>query len=171
MQFFSTLSEIIYETFDKLLNAYCQKNNKPGKFGSAVESRQATTWIRHSLFCDFCTLTYRAHRDQPNLVGKIVVNIFIEGLNIWNLHWEVRKLKHETTELFPTRALELRAYLGLEGPNHIVNAIDNPGGWTTLKIPSWQKKLLFLRNSCNRSTETPIISIFTPNCFLTEDPR
>ena len=72
-----------------------------------------------TFLCDLRTLARRAYRDHPHLLEQIVVTSFIEGLNNSTLRWELRKLKPENADHSLTKALELQAYLELEGRNPI----------------------------------------------------
>ena len=75
-----------------------------------------------TFLCNNRTLARRAYRDHPHLLEQIVVTSFIEGLNNSTLRWELRKLKTENADHALTKALELQAYLELEGRNLIGTA-------------------------------------------------
>ena len=78
--------------------------------------------------CDVRTLGRRAYSDHPHLLEQIVVTSFIEGLNNSTHRWELRKLKPENTDHPLTKALELQAFLGLEGRNPIGTASSSSAG-------------------------------------------
>ena len=77
---------------------------------------------------DIRTLARRAYPDHPHLLEQIVVTSFIEGLNNSTLRWELRKLKPENADPALTKALELQAYLKLEGRNPIGTATSSFAG-------------------------------------------
>ena len=70
-----------------------------------------------TFLCDIRTLAGRAYRDHPHLLEQIVVTSFIEGPNNSTLRWNLRNLKPENADHALTKALELHAYLELEGRN------------------------------------------------------
>ena len=57
-----------------------------------------------------------------------MVSSFIEGLNNYTLRWELTKLKPENADHALTKALELQAYLELEGQNPIGTACSGSAG-------------------------------------------
>ena len=69
-----------------------------------------------------------ARRGHPHLLEQIVVTSFIEGLNNSTLRWELRKLKPENADHALTKALELQAYLELEGWNLTGTANSSSAG-------------------------------------------
>ena len=81
-----------------------------------------------TFLCDIRTLARRAYRDHPYLLEQIVVTSFIEGLNNSTLRWELRKLKPENADYALTKALELQAYLELEGRNPLGTASSSSAG-------------------------------------------
>ena len=78
--------------------------------------------------CDIRTLQRRAYRDHPHLLEQIVVTSFKEGLNNSTSRWELRNFKPENADHALTKALELQAYLELEGPNPIGIASGSSAG-------------------------------------------
>ena len=75
------------------------------------------------------TRTKRGRKcNHAHLLKQIVVTSFIEGLNNATLRWELRKLKPQTANDALTKALELQAYLELEGPNAAGNASVSSAG-------------------------------------------
>ena len=81
-----------------------------------------------TFLCNVRTLARRAYRDHPQLLEQIVVTSFIEGLNNSTLRWELRKLKPENADHALTKALELQAYLELQGRNPIGTASSGSAG-------------------------------------------
>ena len=81
-----------------------------------------------TFLCHIRTLARRAYGDHPHLLEQMVVIGFIEGLNNSSLRWELRKLKPENADHALTKALELQAYLELEGRNPIVTASSGSTG-------------------------------------------
>ena len=81
-----------------------------------------------TFLCDIRTLARRAYRDHLHLLEQIAVTSFIEGLNNLTLRWELRKLKPENADHALTKALELEAYLELEGRNPIGTASSGSAG-------------------------------------------
>ena len=83
--------------------------------------------------CNISTLARRAHRDNPHLLKQIVVTSFIEGINNSTLRSELRKLKPENDDHALTKALELQAYLEIEGRNPNGTAIGSSPGVNHMK--------------------------------------
>ena len=81
-----------------------------------------------TFLCDILRLVRRAYHDHPRLVEQIVVTSFIEGLNNSTLRWKLRKLKPENADHALIKALELQAYLELEGRNLIGTASSSFAG-------------------------------------------
>ena len=81
-----------------------------------------------TFLCDIRMFARRAYRDRPHLLEQIVVTSFIEGLNNSTLRWELRNLKPENADHALTKALELQAYLELEGRNPIGTASSGSAG-------------------------------------------
>ena len=117
LQFYSTLSEDHQNVFDFLVEAFRQKytTNVENLKARLKAARQQPGQDIATFLCDIRTLARRAYRDHPHLLEQKVVTSFIEGLNNSILRWELRKLKPENADHALTKALELQAYLELEG--------------------------------------------------------
>ena len=68
-----------------------------------------------SFLCNIRTLARRAYRAQPALISHIVLTSFIEGLSDPTLRWELRKAEPRSADDALSMAIELHAYLELEG--------------------------------------------------------
>ena len=121
LPFYSTLSEDYQNDFDLLVEAFRQNyiTNVEILKARLKAARQQPGRDIAAFLCDIRTLARRAYRDQPHLLEQIVVTSFIEGLTNSTLRWELRKLKPENADHALTKALELQAYLELEGRNPI----------------------------------------------------
>ena len=129
LHFFSTLSEAHQNDFDLLVEAFRQNYTTNVQISKSrlKAARQQPGQDIATFLCDIRTLVRRAYRDHPHLLEKIVVTSFIEGLNNSTLRWELRKLKPENADHALTTALELQAYLELEGRNPIGTAGSSVG--------------------------------------------
>ena len=130
LHFNSTLSEDHQNDFDLLVEAFRQNyTTNVGILKARLKAaRQQPGQDIATFLCDIRTLARRAYRDHPHLLEQIVVTSFIEGLNNSTLRWELRKLKPENAEHALTKALELQAYLELEGRNSIGKACSGSAG-------------------------------------------
>ena len=122
--FYSTLSEDHQNDFDLLSEAFRQNYTTNIEILKArlKAAKQKPGQDIATVLCDIRTLARRAYRDHPHLLEQIVVTSFIESLNNSTLRWELRKLKPENADHALTKALELQAYLELEGRNPIGTA-------------------------------------------------
>ena len=130
LHFYSTLSEDHQNDFDLLVEAFRQNyttNVEKIKTRLKAAGQQPGQDIA-TFLCDIGTLARRAYRDHPHLLEQIVVTSFIEGLSNFTLRWELRKLKPENAHHALTKALELQAYLELEGRNAIGTASSSSAG-------------------------------------------
>ena len=125
-----TLSEDHQIDFDFLVEAFRQNytTNVEILKTRLMAARQQPGQDIAAFLCDIRTLARSAYRDHPHLLEQIVVTSFIEGLNNSTLRWELRKLKPENTDHALTKALELQAYLELEGRNPIGTASSGSAG-------------------------------------------
>ena len=130
LHFFSTLSEDHQNDFNLLVEAFRQNYTTNVEILKArlKAARQQPGQDIATFLCDIRTLARRAYRDHPHLLEQIVVTSFIEGLNNSTLRWELRKLKPESADHALTVALELQAYLELEGRNPIGTASGSSAG-------------------------------------------
>ena len=130
LHFYSTLSEDHQNDFDLLVEAVRQNYTTNLEILEArlEATRQQPGQDIATFLCDIRTLARRAYRDHPHLMEQIVVTSFIEGLNNSTLRWELRKLKPENADHALTKALELQAYLELEGRNPIGTASSGSVG-------------------------------------------
>ena len=130
LHFYSTLSEDHHDDFDLLVEAFRQNYTTNVEILKArlKAARQQPGQDIATFLCDIRTLARRAYRDHPRLLEQIVVTSFIEGLNNSTLRWELRKLKPENADHALTKALELQAYLELEGRNPIGTANSGSAG-------------------------------------------
>ena len=128
LHFNSTLSEDHQNDFDLLVDAFRQNYTTNVEISKArlKAARQQPGQDIATFLCDIRTLARRAYRDHPHLLEQIVG--FIEGLNSSTLRWELRKLKPENEDHASTKALELQAYLELEGRNPIGTASSGSAG-------------------------------------------
>ena len=119
LQFFSSLSEDDHNDFNLLVDAFRQNYTANVENLKALlkAARQQPRRNIATILWDIRTLARRAYRDHPHLLEKIVVASFIEGLNNSTLRWDLRKLKPENADHVLTKALELQAYMDLEGRN------------------------------------------------------
>ena len=130
LHFFSTLSEDHHNDFKLLVDAFrqnCTTNVEILKARLKAAKQQPGQDLA-TILCDTCTLARRTYRDRPHLLEQRVVINFIEGLNNSTLRWELRKLKPENADHALTKALELQAYLELEGRNSIGTASGSSAG-------------------------------------------
>ena len=127
---FSTLSEDHHNEFDLLVDAFRQNftTNVENLKARLKAARQPPGQDVAKFLCDIRTLVRRAFRDHPHSLEQTVVTSFIEGLNNSTLRWELRKLKPENADQVLTKALELQAYLELEGRNPIRTASSGSAG-------------------------------------------
>ena len=132
LHFYSTLSEDHQNDFDLLVEAFRQNYTTNVEILKArlKASRQQPGQGIATFLCDNRTLARRAYRDHPHLLEQLVVISFIEGLNNSLLRWELRKLKPENADHALTKALELQAYLKLEGRDPIGTASSGSAGVT-----------------------------------------
>ena len=130
LHFHSTLSEDHQNDFDVLVEAFCQNYTTNGEILKARlrAARQQPRQDIATFRCDNRTVARRAYRDHPHLLEQIVVTSFIEGLNNSTLRWELRNLKPENADHALTKAVELQAYLELEGRNPIGTAKSGSAG-------------------------------------------
>ena len=130
LDFYSTLSEDYQNDFDLLVEAFRQNYTTNVKILKArlKAARQQPGQDIATFLCDIRTLARRAYRDHPHLLEQKFVTSFIEGLNNSTLRWELRKLKPENADHALTKALELQAYLELEGRNPIGTASSSSAG-------------------------------------------
>ena len=130
LHFHSTLSEDHQNDFDFLVEAFRQNYTTNVEILKARlnAARQQPGQDIATFLCDIRTLARRAYRDHPHLLEQIVVTSFIEGLNNSTLRWELRKLKPENADHALTKALELQAYLELEGRNPIGTGSSGSAG-------------------------------------------
>ena len=130
LHFYSTLSGDHQNDFDVLVEAFRQNYTTNVEILKArlKAARQQPGQVIATFLCDIRTLTRRAYRDHPHLLEQIVVTSFIEGLNNSTLRWELRKLKPENADHALTKALELQAFLELEGRNPIGTASSGSAG-------------------------------------------
>ena len=130
LHFYSTLSEDHQDDFNPLVEAFRQNYTTNVEILKArlKAARQQPGQDIATFLCDIRTLARRAYRDHPRLLEQIVVTSFIEGLNNSTLRWELRKLKPENADHALTKALELQAYLELEGRNPIGTASSGSAG-------------------------------------------
>ena len=128
--FYSTVSEDHQNYFHLLVEAFSQKDTTNLEILKArlKAARQQPGQDIATFLCDIRTLARRAYRDHPHLLEQIVVTSFIEGLNNSTLRWELRKLKPENADHALTKALELQAYLEIEGGNPIATASSGSAG-------------------------------------------
>ena len=130
LHFYSPLPEDHDDDFNLLVEAFRQN------YTTNVEilkvrlkaARQQPGQDIATFMCDIRTLARRAYRDHPHLLKQIVVTSFIEGLNNSTRRWGMRKLKPENADHALTKALELQAYLELEGRNPIGIASGSSAG-------------------------------------------
>ena len=129
LYFYSTLSEVHQNDFDFLVEAFRQNYTTNAEILKArlKAARQQPGQDIATFLCDIRTLARHAYRDHPHLLEQIAVTSFIEGLNNSTLRWELRKLKPESADHALTTALELQAYLELEGRNPIGTAGSSAG--------------------------------------------
>ena len=130
LHFFSTLSEDHQNDFNRLVDAFRQNytTNVEVLKARLKAARQQHGQDIATFLCDIRTLARRAYRDHPHLLEQIVVTSFIGGLNNPTLRWELTKLKPENADHALTKALELQAYLELEGRNPIGTPSGNSAG-------------------------------------------
>ena len=130
LHFYSTLSEDHQNDFDLLVEAFRQNytTNVETLKARLKAARQQPGRDIATFLCDIRTLARRACRDHPHLMEQIVVTSFIEGFNISTLRWELKKLKPENADHALTKALELQAYMELEGQNPIRTASSGSAG-------------------------------------------
>ena len=130
LHFYSTLSEEYQDDFNLLVEAFRQNYTTNVEILKArlKAARQQPGQDIATFLCDIRTLARRAYRDHPHLLEQIVVTSFIEGLNNSTLRWELRKLKPENADHAWTKALELQAYLELEGRNPIGTTSSGSAG-------------------------------------------
>ena len=130
LDFFSTLSKDHQNDFNLLVDPFRQNYTTNVEILKArlKAAKQQPGQDIATFLCDFRTLARRAYRDHPHLLEQIVVTGFIEGLNNSTLRWELRKLKPENADHALTKALELQAYLDLEGRNPIGTASGSSAG-------------------------------------------
>ena len=130
LHFYSTLSKDHQNDFDLLVEAFRQNYTTNVEILKArlKAARQQPGQYIATFLCDTRTLARRAYRDHPHLLEQIVVTSFIEGLSNSTLRWELRKLKPENADHALTKALELQAYLELEGRNPIGTASSSSAG-------------------------------------------
>ena len=121
LHFFSTLSVDHHNDFKHLVDAFRQNYTTDVETLKArlKAARQQPGQDILTFLCDIRTLARQAYRDHPHLLEQIAVTSFIEGLNNTTLRWELGKLKPENADHALTKALELQAYLDLEGRNPI----------------------------------------------------
>ena len=138
LHFYSAFSEDHQNDFELLVEAFRQNYTTNVKISKArlKAAKQQPGQDISTFLCDIRTLARRAYRDHPPLLEQIVVTSFIEGLNKSSLKWEVRKLKPENAEHALTKALELQAYLELEGRNPIGTASSSSAGVNHMTKPS-----------------------------------
>ena len=119
--FFSTFSEDHQNDFNLLVDAIRQNYTTNVEILKArlKFARQKPGQDIATFPCDIRTLARPAYRNHPHSLEQIVVTSFIEGLNNSTLRWESKKLKPENADYALTKALELQAYLELEGQNSI----------------------------------------------------
>ena len=130
LHFYSTLSEDHQDDFNLLVEAFRQNYTTNVEILQArlKAARQQPGQDIATFLCNIRTLARRAYRDHPRLLEQIVVTSFIDGLNNSTLRWELRKLKPENADHALTKALELQAYLELEGRNPIGTASSGSAG-------------------------------------------
>ena len=130
LHFFSTLFEDHQNDFDLLVEAFRQNYTTNVEISKArlKAARKQPGQNRATFLCDIRTLARRAYRDHPHLLEQTVVTSFIEGLNNSTLRWELGKLKPKNADHALTKALELQAYLELEGTNPIGTASSGSAG-------------------------------------------
>ena len=130
LHFYSTLSEDHHDDFNFLVEAFRQNYTTNVEILKArlKAARQQPGQDIATFLCDIRTLACRAYRDHPHLPEQIVLTGFKEGLNNSTVRWEMRKLKPENADHALTKALELQAYLELEGPNPIGIASGSSAG-------------------------------------------
>ena len=130
LHFYSTLSEDHQDDFNFLVEAFRQiyTTNVEILKARLKAARQQPGQDIATFLCNIRTLARRAYRHHPRLLEKIVVTSFIEGLNNSTLRWELRKLKPENADQASTKALELQAYLEIEGRNPIGTASSGSAG-------------------------------------------
>ena len=130
LPFYSTLSEDDQNDFDLLVEAFRQNytTNVEILKTRLKAARQQPGQDIATFLCDIHTLARRAYRDHPQVLEHIVVTSFIEGLNNSTLRWDLRKLKPENADHALTKALELQAYLELEGRDPIGTASSGSAG-------------------------------------------
>ena len=127
---YSTLSEDYQNDFDLLVEVFRKNYTTNVEILKArlKAARQQPGQDIATFLCDIRTLTRRAYRDHPHLLEQIVVTSFIEALHNSTLRWELRTLKPENADHALTKALELQAYLELEGRNPIGTASSGSAG-------------------------------------------
>ena len=130
LHFYSTLSEDHQNDFDLLMDAFRQNytTNVEILKPRLKAARQQPGQDIATFLCDIRTLARRTYRDHPHLLEQLVVTNFIEGLYNSTLRWELRKLKPENADHALTKALELQAYLELEGRSPIGTASSSSAG-------------------------------------------
>ena len=130
LHFYSTVSEDHQNDFDLLVEAFRQNytTNEEILKARLKAARQQPRQDIATFLCDIRTSARRAYRDHPHLLEQIVVTSFIESLNNSTIRWELRKLKPENADHALTKALELQAYLELEGRNSIGTASSGFAG-------------------------------------------
>ena len=169
LHFYSTLSEDHQNDFDLLVEAFRQNYTTNVEISKArlKAARQQPGQDIATFLCDICTLARRAYRDHPHLLEQIVVTSFIvEGLNNSTLRWELRKLKPENADHALTKALELQAYLELEGRNPIGTASSSSAGVSHMTNQFLTDNTAIFDEFVRSLKETPT----TCRTFETEDP-
>ena len=130
LHFYSTASPDHQKDFNLLVDAFRQNYTTNVEILKArlKAARQQRGQEIATFLCNIRTLARRAYCDHPRLLEQIVVTNFMEGLNNSTLRWELRKLKPENADHALTKALELQAYLELEGRNAIGTASGSSAG-------------------------------------------
>ena len=130
LHFYSTLFEDRQNDFDILVEALRQDYTTNVEILKArlKAARQQTGQDIATFLCNIRTLARRAYRDHPHLLEQIVVTSFIAGLNNSTLRWEMRKKKSVNADHALIKALELQAYLELEGRSLIGTGSSSSAG-------------------------------------------
>ena len=130
LHFYSTLSEDHQNDFDLLVGAFRQNYTTNVEILKArlKAARQQPGQNIATCLCDIRTLARRAYRNHPHLLDQRVVTSYIEGLNNSTLRWKLTKLKPVNADHALTKALELQAYLELEGRYPIGTASGSSAG-------------------------------------------
>ena len=113
------------------------------------------------------TLARRGYRTYPQLVDKVVLTSFIEGLKSSTLSWELRKTKPSTAEEALILAIELDTFLALERQHNAPASSSSPSSISSIAantsqtdpmdeiVKNLRKKIEDLKSSIHKREVSP----------------